>query len=79
MSTLTFANPPAAGRAGSCTLILKQDATGSWTLAWPSSVLWPAASAPTISATANAVDVFAFVTRDGGVTWYGFPGGRDLG
>ncbi len=79
VTTLTFANPPATGRAGSCTLILKQDAVGGRTLAWPSSVRWPSAAQPAISGAGNAVDIFAFVTRDGGATWYGFLGGRDFG
>ncbi len=79
VTTLTFANPPASGRAGSCTLILRQDATGGRTLVWPGSVRWPAGDPPAISAAANAADVFAFVTRDGGATWYGFLGGKDFG
>jgi hypothetical protein len=79
VTTLTFANPPAAGRAGSCTLILKQDAIGGRTLAWPSSVRWPSGAPLAISAAGNAVDIFAFVTRNGGATWYGFLGGRDFG
>jgi len=78
VTTLTFANPPAAGRAGSCTLILRQDATGGRTLVWPASVRWPAGDPPAISAGANAADVFAFVTRDGGATWYGFLAGKDF-
>ena len=76
VTILTLANPPASGRAGACTLILKQDATGGRTLAWPSSVLWAAGMRPLVTPAANAVDIYAFVTRDGGVTWYGFPGGQ---
>jgi hypothetical protein len=78
VTTLTLANPPAAGRAGSCTLILKQDATGGRTLAWPGSVLWPGGTAPVMTGTANAADIIALATRDGGATWYGFPGGKDF-
>jgi hypothetical protein len=79
VTTLALANPPAAGRAGSCTLILRQDATGGRTLAWPGSIRWPAGNPPAISVAANAADVFAFVTTDGGTTWYGFLGGKDFG
>ena len=79
VATLTFANPPAAGRAGSCTLILKQDATGGRIVAWPGSVRWPGGTPPLVTAAANAIDVYAFITRDAGATWYGFPGGKDLG
>ncbi len=79
VTTLTLANPPASGRAGTCTLILRQDATGGRTLAWPSSVRWPNGAQLGISDGGNAVDIFAFVTRDGGATWYGFLGGKDFG
>jgi hypothetical protein len=79
VATLTLANPPTAGRVGSCTLILKQDATGGRTLTWPGSVRWPGGTPPLVTAAANGVDVYAFVSRDAGTTWYGFPGGRDFG
>ena len=78
VTTLSLANPPAAGRAGSCALILKQDATGGRMLAWPSSVRWAGGSPPLVTPAAAAIDVYGFVTRDGGATWYGFPGGQDF-
>ncbi len=76
VTTLLLANPPAAGRAGSCTLILKQGAAGGRTLAWPGSVRWPSGGQPALSGAGNAVDIFGLITRDGGATWYGFLGGR---
>jgi hypothetical protein len=76
VTSVIFANPPAAGRLGSCTLILKQDGTGGRTLTWPSSARWPGGTPPAISSSANAIDILAFVTRDGGATWYGFLGGK---
>jgi len=76
VATLGLANPPAASKAGSVTLILKQDATGSRAVAWPAAVRWPGGTAPEISSPPNAVDILAFVTRDGGATWYGFLGGK---
>lgn len=69
--TFTFTNPPASGKTGSFTLILKQDATGSRTRTWPASVKWPGGVAPTLSTTANRVDILTFFTLDGGTTWYG--------
>jgi 6-phosphogluconolactonase (cycloisomerase 2 family) len=45
----------------------------------PASVDWPAATAPTLTATASAVDQFVFYTYDGGTTWYGFTAGQALG
>jgi coenzyme F420-reducing hydrogenase delta subunit len=76
--TFTFSNPPASGTAGSFTLILRQDGTGSRTATWPASVDWPSATAPTLSTGASDVDVFTFLTVDGGTTWLGFTAGLDL-
>ena len=74
--TFTFSHPPASGKAGSFTLILKQDGTGSRTVTWPASVKWPGGEAPTISSDASAVDVLVFLTRDAGTTWYGMVAGQ---
>ncbi len=75
---LTLANPPVSGKAGSFTLILKQDATGGRTFAWPASVKWADGTAPTLTTTANAIDILTFLTTDGGTTWYGFLGGANF-
>lgn len=77
--TLTFSNPPATGIAGSFTLIVTQDGTGSRTITWPASVDWAGASAPTLSTGAGDVDILSFLTVDAGTTWYGFVGGLDFG
>jgi hypothetical protein len=78
VTSLILAHPPAAGRAGSCSIILRQDATGGRTLAWPSSIKWAGGTPPPITSAAGAVDVYALITRDGGATWFGFPGGQDF-
>jgi len=78
-TTFTFSNPPSSGTAYSFSLEIIQDASASgYTVTWPSSVDWPAATAPTLTATASAKDVFVFYTRDAGVTWYGFTAGQAL-
>jgi hypothetical protein len=76
--TYTFSNPAAAGRASSFVLKVIQDSSAR-TITWPSSVDWPAATAPTLTATNNGVDVFVFFTIDGGTTYYGFVAGQALG
>ena len=76
VTTLSLANPPASGRAGSVTLILRQDGTGGRTVAWPAAVKWAGATPPSVSAAAGAIDLYALVTRDGGTSWYGFIGGK---
>ena len=79
-TTFTFSNPPASGTAYTMTIEIIQDASASgFTVTWPASVDWPSATAPTLTATASAVDVFVFTTRDGGTTWYGFTAGQALG
>jgi hypothetical protein len=79
-TTFTFSNPPTSGTAYSFSLEIIQDASASgFTVTWPSSVDWPAATAPTLTATASAKDVFVFYTRDGGTNWYGFTAGQALG
>ena len=79
-TTFTFSNPPISGRSYTMTLEIIQDAAASgFTVTWPASVIWPSATAPTLTATASAKDVFVFSTRDGGTTWYGFTAGQALG
>jgi hypothetical protein len=79
-TTFTFSNPPASGTAYTFSLEIIQDASASgFTVTWPSSVDWPSATAPTLTATASAKDVFVFYTRDGGTNWYGFTAGQALG
>ena len=71
VTTLTFSNPPATGSSGSFTLILTNG--GSAAVTWPTSVDWPLATAPTL--TAAGVDVLVFTTIDAGTTWYGIAAG----
>ena len=57
------------------TLILT--VSGTRTVTWPASVNWPGGTAPDAPASGET-DVFVFVTRDGGSTWYGFHAGDAL-
>jgi len=72
--TLTFSNPPASGKAGSFTLIATLSSNPAIT--WPASVDWAGGTAPTL--TAAGVDIFSFVTTNGGTTWFGFTAGADM-
>jgi hypothetical protein len=76
--TLTFSNPPATGKAGSFTLILRQDATGSRTVTWPASVKWSGGTAPTLTTTASGIDILTFTTLDAGTAWFGFTAGQGM-
>ena len=79
-TTFTFSNPASSGKVSAFTLKIVQDASASgYTVTWPASVDWPSATAPTLTATASAVDYFVFITHDGGTTYYGFTAGQALG
>lgn len=68
--TYTF-TAPAAGSV----VILKvvQDATGSRTATWPAAVHWSGGTAPTLTTTANKVDIFTFYYD--GTTYFGVTSG----
>ena len=66
-NTFTFSNPTATGK--NCGFILYLTNGGSQTVAWPASVDFPAATAPTL--TEAGVDILVFNTTDAGTTWYG--------
>jgi hypothetical protein len=76
--TYTFSNPAASGKASMFVLKVIQDSSAR-AITWPSSVDWAAATAPTLTATNNGVDVFVFFTIDGGTTYYGFTAGQAMG
>ena len=73
----TFSNPGGSGNVSAFSLKVIQGSTAR-TIAWPSAVDWPAATAPTLTTTDNGVDMFVFQTMDGGTTWYGFVAGQAL-
>lgn len=68
-TTLAFSNPSPTGNLCGVTLEITQDGTGGRTLAFPASVEWAGGTAPTLTDTAGATDVFVFLTRDAGTTW----------
>jgi hypothetical protein len=74
-TTFTFSNPPATGTG--FVFILEITQGGAYTLTWPSSVAWAGGTAPDAPGSSE-VAVYAFSTRDGGTTWYGFQAGTAL-
>jgi len=75
-TTFAFSNPPGSGTAFSFTLFLTQHSTAA-AITWPNTVDWAGGSAPDAAA-ANALQAYAFFTRDGGTTYYGFLGGTAI-
>lgn len=79
ITTLNFNNAATTGKSSSFTLIRTKDATTTdRTIAWPASVKWSAGLVPALSTSSSAVDIFTFMTIDGGTTWYGFLGGQNF-
>ena len=70
--TFTLSAPIATG-SSSFTLILTNDGTAGRTVAWSGgSFLFPGGAASlSRTTTANATDIWAFFTPNGGTTWYG--------
>ena len=75
-TTFAFSNPPGSGTAFSFTLFLTQHSSAV-AITWPSSVDWAGGSAPDAAGN-NEVQAYAFFTRDGGTTYYGFLGGTAI-
>jgi len=69
ITSITFSNLPAAGRAICITMLFQQDATGGRTIAgWPASVAFPQ-GAYTPTSTANKKDQLTLTSFDQGVSF----------
>jgi len=75
-TTFAFSSPPGSGTAFSFTLFLTQHSSAV-AITWPNTVDWAGGSAPD-AAGANELQAYAFFTRDGGTTYYGFLGGTAI-
>jgi hypothetical protein len=76
ITSLVLPSQPYALESGTVTLVLKQDATGSRTVSWPSSVLWPEGLKPQPQPTANSLSVFHLLWT--GQNWLGLVGGKNF-
>ena len=65
----TLDNPTNLENGGTYVLIVKQDATGSRTLAYGNAYQWPGGTDPILSTAASSVDIFTFVSD--GTVMYG--------
>ncbi len=73
---VSFTNFAPTGTLHGVNLFVSQDATGNRTLSYPSTVSWGSAGAPTLSTSANSIDVLNFITWTGGSRILGFVGGK---
>jgi hypothetical protein len=69
MTSFTFSNLPASGKAQTIMVRIAQDATGSRVATWPASFKWAGGVAGVLSTAANSVDVLAITTFNQGTTW----------
>lgn len=65
---ITLLNLPAAGKALSLAVQIKQDTTAR-TVAWPASFKWAGGVAGSVSTGSGAVDLLAITSFDQGTTW----------
>ena len=71
-TTVSFTNAPASGKAVGFAVEINGDGSA---ITWPTSVKWHGGTAPTATATK---EVYAFVTTDGGTSYYGKLAGSDI-
>jgi hypothetical protein len=69
-TTLSFTNVPSL-LSNRITVLINQGTTGTKTVTWPASVVWPAATVPTLTVTANRVDIIELTTINSGTKFYG--------
>lgn len=69
VTSITFSNLPGAGRARSIAIRIRQDATGSRTVALPSSFKATGGSLTAVQSAANAYTLLTMSTFDSGTRW----------
>ena len=79
---LTLTNVPDNGNANAVgfSLLFVGDGTAR-TMTWnigSTAASWAGGTAPTYTSTADKIDVYSFLSRDGGSTWLGFVGGQNF-
>lgn len=69
VTSITFTNLPATGKAQTVMVRIQQHASSAKTMAFPSSFKWAVGSTPTVSTVLSAYDVLALTTFDQGTRW----------
>lgn len=74
----TLQNIP-SGKAFAFNVVRKNTAGSALTITWGSAFKWPSGgTTPTLTNTANAIDIFTFITFDGGATVYSISSGTNF-
>lgn len=69
VTSITFSNLPASGKAYSLMIRFTQDSTAR-TVAWPASFKWAGGAAGAVSTGSGAIDVLAITTFNQGTSWH---------
>ena len=77
VTSVTLNNPPPGANMFGFTILFTNDGTQRQ-ITWPSAVKWAGNSKPTHTARNNSVDIFSFITKDAGTTYYAFTAGQDF-
>ena len=67
--TITLSNPPATGIFGQVTIVITQDASSSYTVAWPAATLFPGGTDPVMTSGNDTIDKYVLSTEDAGTVW----------
>jgi hypothetical protein len=70
VNSLRFSGYPPAGICFRFRLFVTQGDPGGFSIAWPGSMLWGIAGAPTLTGNTGLTDIIEMITLDGGTTWY---------
>ena len=68
-------------KVNSFLMFINQDSVGGRTVTFNfigKSVIWAGGNVPTVTASASATDIYTFISKDSGATWYGFVGGQNF-
>jgi len=70
VTAINITGLPAGGGLYQLEIEIRQDAASAYTIAWPSTVVWPGGTEPDLS-TLDSVHLVTLRTRDGGLNWLG--------
>ena len=76
-ASIVFSNPPSSPKVFSFTFQTIGNGT-SYNISWPVAIKWSNGIVPTITSVNNKIDIFTFVTDDGGASWFGFISGQNF-
>ncbi len=75
---MSFINAGPSGSMTSFTLVVQQDSSGSRSITWPTTVLWDGGITPRLTATPGRMDIFSFMSPDGGRKWFGMTAQQNI-